>query len=137
MIRTAILPAVVLASALAFPITGYAAMQMKPVAHKIDVYAAPDLSAHTDNLDNWAIELQNDPTSRGYVIAYGGRKSRPGDALKAANNQLDYAVNVRGIDSSRLSAMNGGYRDVPTIELWILRNGAPPPAPTPTIRRKQ
>jgi hypothetical protein len=136
MIRAAILPVVVFASVLALPSTVYAAMQMNPVAHKIDVYATPDLSAHADNLDNWAIELQNDPTSRGYVIAYGGRRSRPGDALKAANNQLDYAVNVRGIDSSRLSATNGGYRDIPTIELWILRNGAAPPAPTPTVRRK-
>jgi hypothetical protein len=127
MIRKAIIPVVAFASIATVPVTlSVAAAQLATVAHEIDEYTTPDLSAHTDNLDNWIIALQNDPPSQGYVIAYG---RRPGDAQKAADNQIDYAVNVRGVDSGRLASANGGYREVPAIELWILRNGAAPPKP--------
>ena len=58
-------------------------------AKKSGEYITPDLTANTAILDDFVIELLNDPTAQGYIIAYGGRTSRPEDAQKAADNASD------------------------------------------------
>jgi hypothetical protein len=85
-------------------------------------------------LDNLAVELQNDPTTRAYVIAYGGRMSPVGQVEKLMNRARDYIVTQRGIDASRLSIVNGGYREEDSVELWIVPSGATPPQATPTVQ---
>ena len=85
-------------------------------------------------LDNFAIELQNNPSSRGYVIAYSGASSRAGQADRLINRAKDYLINQRGIDMSRFSIINGGYRETDYFELWIVPQGAEPPTPTPTAQ---
>lgn len=84
-------------------------------------------------LDNLAIELQNAPSSRGYIIAYAGAGSRAGQADKLINRARDYMIKERGIDSSRLTVINGGYRDTDYFELWVVPQGAEAPRATPTI----
>ena len=83
-------------------------------------------------LDNLAIELQNSPSSRGYIIAYAGTGSRSGQADKLITRAKDYLINQRGIDASRLSVINGGYRDTDYFELWVVPQGGEPPTPSPT-----
>jgi hypothetical protein len=83
-------------------------------------------------LDNLAIELQNAPTSQGYIIAYAGRDSRAGQADRLIKRAKDYMVKQRGIDASRISVINGGYRDTDYFELWVVPQGAESPQPTPT-----
>lgn len=85
-------------------------------------------------LDNFAIELQNNPSSRGYIIAYSGATSRPGQADRLIGRAKDYLINQRGIDASRFNIINGGYRDTDYFELWIVPPGAEPPTPTPTAQ---
>ena len=85
-------------------------------------------------LDNLAVELQNDPTTRGYIIAYGGRMSPVGQVEKLMNRAKEYMVTQRGIDASRLSVVNGGYREEDSVELWIVPSGAAPPQATPTVQ---
>jgi len=82
-------------------------------------------------LDNLAIELQNDPTTRAYIIAYGGRKSPVGQVQRLMSRARDYLIAQRGIDASRLSVINGGFREQDSVELWIVPSGATPPRPTP------
>ena len=102
-------------------------------AKKAGEYITRDLKANTAMLDNFVIELMNDPTAQGYIIAYGGRTSRPEDAQKAADNATDYTMNTRKMDGARTLSGVGGYRDEPTIELWIAPDGATPPMATPTV----
>lgn len=83
-------------------------------------------------LDNLAIELQNNPTSTGYIIVYSGTNSRAGQADRLIARAKDYLVTTRGIDASRLTVINGGYRDTDYFELWVVPQGAQPPTPTPT-----
>ena len=83
-------------------------------------------------LDNLAIELQNSPTSQGYIIVYSGRGSRAGQADRLIKRAKDYLVVQRGIDAARLSLINGGYRDTDYFELWVVPQGAEPPQATPT-----
>jgi hypothetical protein len=85
-------------------------------------------------LDNLAIELQNTPSSQGYIIVYAGRGSRTGQADRLIKRAKDYLVNQRGIDAARLSVINGGYRDTDYFELWVVPQGAEPPQPTPTAQ---
>lgn len=85
-------------------------------------------------LDNLAIELQNDPALTTYVIAYGGRTSRIGQADRLIARAREYLVNQRGIDPARIVVMNGGFREEDCVELWIVPTGATPPQPTPTVQ---
>ena len=85
-------------------------------------------------LDNLAVELQNDPSTRAYVIAYGGRMSPVGQVEKLMSRAREYLVTQRGIDASRLSMVNGGFREDDSVDLWIVPSGASAPQPTPTVQ---
>ncbi len=85
-------------------------------------------------LDNLAVEIQNDQSSTGYIFAYGGRTSRPGEADRLITRARDYLVTQRGIDPSRVITVNGGYREEDCVELWIVPSGATPPQAKPTVQ---
>jgi PKD domain-containing protein len=106
----------------------------KPEPRKLDEYGKLQPKDENTRLDNFVIELQTDPAARGYIIAYGGRAARAGDARKAADNAKDYLVKKRGLDPSRVMTMDGGLREQPTVELWIVPSGAQPPKPEPTVK---
>jgi len=85
-------------------------------------------------LDNLAVELQNDPSTKGYVIAYGGRMSPIGQVERLMSRAREYLTQQRGIDNSRLVIVNGGFREEDSVELWIVPSGAAPPRATPTVQ---
>jgi len=85
-------------------------------------------------LDNLAVELQNDPSATGYIIAYGGRMSPIGQVERLMTRAQDYLIKQRGIDGSRLVVVNGGFRENDSVELWIVPSGAAPPRATPTVQ---
>lgn len=103
---------------------------------KFGEYTTRDLSANKAQLDKFVLALQQDPAAQGYLIAYGGRTSRPEDAQQAADNATDYTINTRKMDGARTLSGVGGYREQPTIEMWIAPPGATPPLATPTIDPK-
>lgn len=83
-------------------------------------------------LDAFAIELQNQPDSQGYIIMYQGTdklsmKSRNVDKL--SKRTLDYLVKTRGVDPRRIVITNWGTRAKTMYELWIIPPGAQPPVP--------
>ena len=84
-------------------------------------------------LDNLAIELQNTTDSIAYIIVYGGRTSRAGQADRLGQRTMDYLTAQRGVDAHRVVIINGGYRDTDFIEIWVCPPGAKTPQPTPTV----
>lgn len=84
-------------------------------------------------LDNLAIELQNNPGATGYIIVYGGRTSSAARVNTLGARARAYLVGTRGIDSSRVVVVNGGFRQTDAFELWLVPQGAAPPQPTPTM----
>ena len=106
----------------------------KAEARKLDEYGTLKPKDENARLDNFVIEIQNDPTAQGYIIAYGGRASRAGVAQKAAARAKDYIVSKRGLDPNQVVSVDGGNREQPVIELWIVPSGAQPPMPVPTIK---
>ncbi|MFN2516368.1 MAG: hypothetical protein ABR556_09140 [Pyrinomonadaceae bacterium] len=93
----------------------------------------PDIARNDEKarLDNYAIELQNDPSSTAYVIVYPGPRSRPGDVQRHTTRIVDYLVNSRGISGQRIVTLVGPTRDVLMVELWVCPQGARPPALAP------
>jgi hypothetical protein len=103
------------------------------VARKIDEYGNIRFNDEKARLDNFAIELQNDPTSQGYLICYGGRKGKAGEAQRRCDRAKDYLTSTRGIDASRIVTVDGGYREDLTVELWLVPSGANPPTASPNV----
>ena len=107
----------------------------KAEARKLDEYGKLLPKDENARLDQFTIELQMDPTSQGYIIAYGGRASRAGDAQKAADRSKEYLINKRGLDRDRIVTVAGGYREQPAIELWLVPSRAQLPKATPTVKK--
>ncbi len=108
-------------------------VKKKVEARKIDEYGKIKPADENARLDNFVVELNNDPTVQGYLIAYGGRRSQAGEARKAAARAKSYLVEKRGLDAQRLATVDGGYREEPSFELWLVPIGARPPQPTPNV----
>jgi hypothetical protein len=97
-----------------------------PVARKFDEYGNIRFNDEKARLDNYAIQLQNNPTDRGTIIGYGACE---GEGLTRANRAKDYLVNTRGIDAGRIDTVDGGCRSALHVELWLVPSGAAAPAP--------
>jgi hypothetical protein len=104
------------------------------VAREFDECNSCSFDDQKARLDNLAVELQNDPSTRGYIIAYGGRMSPLGQVEKLMNRSRDYLITQRGIDASRIVVVNGGFREEDSVELWLVPSGAAAPTPTPTVQ---
>ncbi len=109
------------------------AIRPAPKPRKFDEYGTLKPADEHARLDNFAVELQSNPTSQGYVIVYGGRRSAPGAAKSAATQAGRYLGETRGIDYSRIMLLDGGYRELPFTELWIVPSGGAAPKASPTV----
>ena len=103
-------------------------------AREFDVCCDCSFDDQKARLDNLAVELQNDQSTTSYIIAYGGRTSRVGQADRLGARARDYLVSQRGIDPGRIVVLNGGFREDDCVELWIVPSGATPPRPRPTVQ---
>lgn len=77
-------------------------------------------------LDNFAIELQNDPTATGYVIIHPGSVLPPSSGQLRSNRITDYLVNSRGLNSRRLINRIGSPETTQRVELWVCPQGTTP-----------
>ena len=88
-------------------------------------------------LDNFAIQLQNEEKTQGYIIVYAGQKATVAEAQTRANRARDYLINVREINPERVKAVDGGFREDFSVRLFILPEGAEPPPLMPTLDPSQ
>jgi hypothetical protein len=110
-------------------------------ARKFDEYGNIRFNDEKARLDNFAIQLQNEPTAQGYIIGYGACDA---EGLTRANRAKDYLVNTRGIDSGRLVTTDAGCLPNLQVQLWIVPQGATPPtgdaagviSPCPDCKKK-
>jgi hypothetical protein len=111
------------------------------VARKFDEYGNIRFNDEKARLDNFAIQLQNEPSASGSIIGYG---SCDAEGLTRANRAKDYLVNTRGIDASRLTTIDAGCLPNLQVQLWIVPQGATPPtgdaagviSPCPDCKKK-
>jgi len=99
----------------------------------LDAYGDITSEDEQARLDNFAIELQNDPTATAYILCYGGRVGYEGEAQRRCDRARDYVSNVRGIDADRIVTADGGFKENLTVVLWLVPSGATLPEATPTV----
>jgi hypothetical protein len=117
--------------------TGVNALPQISTPKRFDEFPSVAFDDDKARLDNLAIELQNNPGSTGYVIAYAGRNSRAGEADRMGRRAIQYLTTTRGLSADRVVFINGGYRETNSFELWLVPQGAAPPSPTPTLTPDQ
>jgi hypothetical protein len=96
---------------------------------KFDEYSDLKFNDEKARLDNFAIQLQQQPGAQGYYVIFG---SCDGEADQRSARAVDYLVNNRGIDRGRIVVVNGGCRETLTVELWVCPTGAAAPTPSNT-----
>ncbi len=106
------------------------AQSNQPLARKFDDFGDIQASDLIARLDNLAIQLQNEPNARGFLIVYRERRDLSGLSNRYAHRMKDYLVNTRGISAGRVVTVDGGIAGCLTQELWIVSpGGAPQPRP--------
>ena len=95
-----------------------------PKCRKFDEYSGITRNDEKARLDNYGIELQNDPTSTAYVVVFPAVNGRTGDVQLRSNRVIDYLVNSRRIDKQRINVIVGSPRNVLGVELWVCPQGA-------------
>lgn len=100
-----------------------------PSPRKFDEFVSRAFDDDKARLDSFAIELQTNPDTQGYIIMYQGTEKGSRDVEKISKRALDYLVNSRGIDPRRIVFTNWGTRQETTYELWVIPPGAQPPVP--------
>ncbi len=75
-------------------------------------------------VDNFFLELQNNPTAQGYIFDYGMRK----EVAEREKNFRNHIV-FRSQDASRITFVRGKVEKEIRTQLWIVPEGAEPPKP--------
>lgn len=113
---------------------GRSGVRRKAASTKVGEYPEASASTVDPRLDGFARELEMDPQSQGYVIAYGGRIGKPGEAREAADAAKAYLITKRAVDAKRIVTVDGGFRENFAVELWIVPDTATPPTASPTVQ---
>lgn len=92
-------------------------------------------------LDNFTLQLQNEPHSQGVILFYAGRMAadklpRRGEAEARVSRIKSYLFKRRGLPSDRITVINGGYGKYFLVQLWVVSPGAPLPEPELHLREK-
>ncbi|MBV8855636.1 MAG: hypothetical protein JOZ02_01625 [Acidobacteria bacterium] len=107
-------------------------------ARKVDEFGRLHGCDGGARLDNFAIELENVPGAKGYIIAHDAADSLRGAAHAWGKYFLNYVVEMRGIEESRFVLLDAA--DVPgddlRMELWLVPEGAEPPAFKPPGKKE-
>jgi hypothetical protein len=104
-------------------------LPIEETSKKFDEYYDIARNDEKARLDNYAIELQNEPGRQGYIIVYPARKAKSNEAQQRAERISDYLINSRAIDPSRFTVKIGAARESWLTELWVVPQGAAPPLP--------
>jgi hypothetical protein len=95
----------------------------KPTAVPIDEYGPSQDDDVKARIDNFYIQLNNNPTARGYVIIYGTAAQ-----IRKQKAQIMKAINFRKYDGSRITFVDGPAGEQ-KVKLWMVPAGADnPPA---------
>lgn len=99
---------------------------------KFDAFADISADDASARLDNFAIQVQNQPGATGVIISYGSQGEGSGTGKFLLRVIKAYLTNSRGIDEARIQTIYAGRYQKPAeiqVELWVVSAGSPPPEP--------
>ena len=103
--------------------------QIKPVIScwlPFDEYGDIKFEDEKARLDNFAIQIFNEPQSRGLILMAAGQKTFESEAASRLDRARKYLVNARGLDPKRIITTDCGFTQDLTAILWVV-----PPDLTP------
>jgi hypothetical protein len=103
-----------------------AAGQTDNKAQKFDEFGDLAYSDLMARLDNFFVQLMNEPNAKGFIVIYRTRRDLPGLSHGLAMRMKDYLVERRGLPRNRVVAVDGGVAQNLTQELWIVPSGSTP-----------
>lgn len=106
-------------------------------SRKVDEYGHLSFADERARLDQFAEELQKEPTAQGYILVYAGKRSSKGKSKRDGNRAKNYLVKERGIEGARIVSVDGGHGDERMVELFIVPAGAEPPIATPKVQPRE
>lgn len=95
-----------------------------PIAIPVDEFQQLSNDDVRQRLDQFFIELQNDPTSTGYIINYG-----PARQVAARERLIRNHIQLRNFPPDRIVIVNGGVEPTIRTRLFRVPAGATPPTP--------
>jgi hypothetical protein len=95
-------------------------------AQKFDEFGDIEISYLKARLDNFATELENQPTAKGFIVVYRTRRDLSGLSHGLALVMKDYLVASRNLPKDRIVTVDGGVAMCLTQELWIVPIGSAP-----------
>lgn len=97
--------------------------EVQPEPRQVDEFGQLPNDEVKARVDNFYIELNNNPSAQGYIINYGTTKQ-----IAAREKQIRDAIKFRNYDASRITFVRGGETggDVRTV-FWVVPAGATPP----------
>lgn len=98
-------------------------------AKKVHEYGTVEEEQHLAWVDHLIAALA--PDEQGYLIVYAGRGSERGFAAGEVRKVRNHIT--KDGRTARLVLMDGGFREDPAFEMWIVPMGAETPKPSPTI----
>ena len=110
----------------------------EPSSRKIEEYGDIRFEDERNYLDVLAQRLRHDPGIRPWIIAYVGRFAYQNEAVERAERAKQYLVEKQSIEPRRIVVVDGGFREVRSVELWLEEPGAlNEPLATPTLKREE
>jgi diadenosine tetraphosphate (Ap4A) HIT family hydrolase len=95
-------------------------------ARKFDEFGDIQMSDLKARLDNFAIQIQQEPGTRGFIITYRSHRDLPGLSSRLASPAKEYLINNRLIPAERIVTVDGGEAECLMYEFWIVPAGAAP-----------
>ena len=95
---------------------------------KFDEWMSLPFRDEKARLDNLAIHWQQSSGHVIHIVIYAGKKTCVGESEARWARIRDWLVRERGIPADKITWVNGGYREQPTVTCWLwpLVLGNPP-----------
>jgi hypothetical protein len=98
-------------------------------SRNFDEYGQINWEAEQAHLDNFAVQLMNDPELMGYIFVYDGNNICEGEAQARAIRAKTYLVNVRGVPWNRIIWRHDGYDELFMVALRPVNRSVAIPYP--------
>jgi hypothetical protein len=102
-----------------------------------DQYGDLGFDNEAGRLDSFVIMLGNRKDLKGYIVVYAGRVACPSEAKARGARARNYLIKSRGLDPTRIVAIDGGYLEELLVGLYAIPQDAEPPTAVPTIAPSQ
>lgn len=86
---------------------------------RFDKWSSLPFSDEKARLDNLAIQWQQSPNMLIHIVIYAGKRTCAGEAQARWARVRDWLVRERGVPIEKISWVDGGYREEPTVICWL------------------